>query len=282
MKWCEKYKYLYLITNMISMKQYAGSRSCECLPEEDVKYMGSSMYLNADIKLIGSENFKKEILEILPICITHDEMIDKESEIIISYNTLAPNGYNRFIPNKRTKFYVTGTTIRQRMKMKYSEELYNEKIKVLSEKQSNISKERKGKKNGMYGKHHTEESNTKNRLSQPYLNKHLPEWVREKIREGTTGENNPFYGKRHSDETKQRISDAKKGKRISDDAIARGIQTRKTNGSLLGEKNGMYGKCWISNKLTNENKAINVNELEHWINNGWRKGMIQIKKIKTC
>ena|SRR3972149_60454 len=37
--------------------------------------------------------------------------------------------------------------------------------------------------NGMFGKHHKEESNLKNRHSQPYLGKHLPEDHKRKILE---------------------------------------------------------------------------------------------------
>lgn len=48
----------------------------------------------------------------------------------------------------------------------------------------------KGKNNPFYGKHHTDETKQKIRLSLP----------------NQQGENNPFYGKKHSDETKQKLS----------------------------------------------------------------------------
>lgn len=54
-----------------------------------------------------------------------------------------------------------------------------------------------------------------------------------------SGENNPFYGKKHTEETKEKISENRKGKgaRFGKDNPMYG------NGTLIkGERNGMFGK----------------------------------------
>lgn len=64
-----------------------------------------------------------------------------------------------------------------------------------------------------------------------------------------------WIGKNHSEETKIKMSESSKGK-------------------CLGEKNGSYGTCWITNNI--ENKKIKKEELDQYIILGWSKG----RKIK--
>lgn len=101
------------------------------------------------------------------------------------------------------------------------------------ETRKKLSKSRKGKnnpmygvslsgeKNGMYGKHHSEE--TKQKLREmfsgengPMFGKHHTEETKKKISESHkgkySGENNPFYGKAHTDETKEKIRNAAKNR----------------------------------------------------------------------
>jgi hypothetical protein len=61
-----KYHYTYLITNqhpINDLQFYVGVKSCNVLPAENIEYMGSSRLLTADIKLTGSNNFRKIILK---------------------------------------------------------------------------------------------------------------------------------------------------------------------------------------------------------------------------
>lgn len=48
--------------------------------------------------------------------------------------------------------------------------------------------------------------------------------------------------------------------------------THQLNGDQKGEKNSQFGKCWIYNVDTNENKKILKNEIDKWINDKWIKG----------
>ena len=83
---------------------------------------------------------------------------------------------------------------------------------------SNITRKRlseacSGKKNGMYGKRHSEES--KRKMSESKI--------------GTqAGENNPMYGKKHTDETKHKMRAIKLGKKLSPEQRRRMSEGHKT------------------------------------------------------
>jgi hypothetical protein len=73
-----------------------------------------------------------------------------------------------------------------------------------------------GKNNGMYGKHHT--NNSKKMMSENssgvnnYLyGKHLPEETKRKISESNRGDKGYWYGKHFSEETKKKMSKSRKG-----------------------------------------------------------------------
>lgn len=60
-----------------------------------------------------------------------------------------------------------------------------------------------------------------------------------------------FTGKKHSDESKKKMSESRKGK-------------------YKGSKNSQYGTCWITNEV--DNKKIKKEDLDFYLNLGWRKG----------
>lgn len=86
MKTTNNQHYVYKITNLNpkdEQQYYIGVRSCNCLPEEDIKYMGSSKYLTKAINEQGYENFKKEILSIWS---TREEAVNEEIRLHNEYN----------------------------------------------------------------------------------------------------------------------------------------------------------------------------------------------------
>jgi len=97
--------YVYIITNTILNKQYVGSRICYKNNVEDDIYWGSSKELKQDYSIYGKDKFTKEILDYYD---NSPEMLDGETEYILKFNTLAPNGYNRFLPNIRKSFHMAG------------------------------------------------------------------------------------------------------------------------------------------------------------------------------
>lgn len=78
--------------------------------------------------------------------------------------------------------------------------------------------------------------------------KKVSEGCRKRFENGGKGS---FLGKKHTTETKLKI-----GEKISL------IQS--------GEKNSQYGTCWITKD--NENKKIKKEELDFWLQQGWKKG----------
>jgi hypothetical protein len=69
---------------------------------------------------------------------------------------------------------------------------------------------------------------------------------------------NTFFGKIHSDESKKKMSESKKG-------------------TGIGENNSQFGTCWITNEI--ENKKIKKEDLNSYINLGWRKGRKMDKNL---
>ena len=66
-----------------------------------------------------------------------------------------------------------------------------------------------------------------------------------------------WTGKKHSEETKKKMSEAKKGKGT-------------------GKVNSQFGTCWITNSI--ENKKIKKEELNSYLEKGWKKGRVKSKK----
>lgn len=237
-----KFYYVYVITNLILNKQYVGSKICY---KDDINdnYMGSSKYLNEDYKRYGKENFKKEILEKNYKNIK--DMLQGETEYILKYHTLFPNGYNRFLPNKRYGFHTNGIkhTEETKQKMRKPHKKLSEETK---QKMSNSHKGKKlsfesikkridkikGKKrnktnfkwmhnnkislmvyatdietyiNDGYIFGRLYSNETRNKMSFSRIGKHHTEETKRKQRESKLGNKNPFFNKTHSQETKERF-----------------------------------------------------------------------------
>ncbi len=91
-----KYHYTYKITDLDTNKFYIGVRSCDCKPEDDVKYLGSS-------KTFKPKNYRKEILCSFPS--RRDANIAEMG--LIRMNISNPLNENRHIPGKNgNKLYM--------------------------------------------------------------------------------------------------------------------------------------------------------------------------------
>ena len=64
---------------------------------------------------------------------------------------------------------------------------------------------------------------------------------------------NHWLGKKHTEESKAKIGKANSLKQ-------------------KGKLNSNYGNCWIYNEELKENKSINKEDLNQWIEKGWKKG----------
>ena len=140
--------YVYIITNNILNKQYVGSRLCYKTKIEDDIYWGSSKYLKKDYDIYGKENFTKEILKL--DCKDKNELLNEETNFIIKHNTLAPNGYNRFLPNQRKGFSMSGCKHSEESKQKMRGRKHTDEEKDLMKKNH---KNFKGENHPQFGTH---------------------------------------------------------------------------------------------------------------------------------
>lgn len=226
-----KQHYIYLTTNNINGMRYIGKHYGEL----DDTYLGSGKLLKEDILKYGKENFTKSILHV-----SNDDLenSEKEKQFIALYNAVS----NPLFYNIHEGGCGGNTTAG------YSQE----EKEALRRKLSEINR---GKNNGMYGKHHTEQ--TKAFLSYwaefERDNSHYrTEEFKKKMSLVTSGSNNGMYGKKHTEESKQKMSINSKGK-------------------TAGEKNGMYGKSG--------NNALNGKQIEMYDEN-WN--LIKTFNAKTA
>lgn len=173
--------YNYKITNIKTNEYYIGVRSCKCPIEED-SYMGSSSIWNKLYVKEHREVLVKEILEIFP---SRKEASIKEVIRLkeCKNDPLCINKYFDFTPD------LTGT--------KQTPE-WIEKRKVF------------GEKNGMFGKHHTEE--TKLLLSIKNTGRKHTQEAKNKI-------GSVHKGKVYSTEVRAKISKSKSKIRVIKDIV---------------------------------------------------------------
>jgi group I intron endonuclease len=179
-----KYHFIYKTINLIDNSFYIGHHSSHNL---DDPYLGSSLALKNDIKTLGSENFKREILELCE----NSEMLGEREKFWILETRALFSKYNK---------HLKGTG--QKVGFKHSEEtkkFFKENCRDISgdknpmferygELNPNFGKGLKGEDHPMYGKNHSEETKLKQRIVK--LGKY-------------DGDKNPFFGKHHSEETKE-------------------------------------------------------------------------------
>jgi hypothetical protein len=203
---------------------YFGSRSCECLPEEDVNYLGSfkSKTFNPTQKIILKDDYATRAEAIVDEIILHD------------YYDVAENPhFANQAKQKTTGFYYSakGVVRSEEYKKKMSERLKGREIKP--EWIAKAVESRKGKFDGegnpFYGKTHTPETRKRiaESLSQTYKEQGNHPWIgrkhseesKRKMREAHTGKNSHMYGKSLSDELKEKISESKIGRKWYNNGI---------------------------------------------------------------
>jgi len=114
MKKQPKFYCVYIITNIISNKQYVGSHVCY---KENDNYWCSSKTIKKECLIFG-DIFTKEILK--DDYQNKFDMLNDETKYILEYNTLAPNGYNRVLPTNHLKFHMDGCEHSKETRLKIS------------------------------------------------------------------------------------------------------------------------------------------------------------------
>lgn len=152
--------YVYQITNLVNNKKYIGKHHGEL----DDDYYGSGTLIKDAIKKYGKENFRKDILYIAN---SEKEAYEKEAEFIELFDAVNNPEYYNIAPGGEYTHSNSLSFTRDRSYCKTEE--YRKKMSLATS----------GEKNGMYGKHHTEESKKK-------MSKHSKGL--------TAGEKNGMYG----------------------------------------------------------------------------------------
>lgn len=226
-----KQHYVYITTNNINGMKYIGKHYGEL----DDTYLGSGKLLKQDILKYGKENFTKSILSISENDVENSE---QEKYFIALYNAVSNPLFYNIHEGGQGGNTTAGFSPEEKEALKRK-----------------LSEATRGEKNGMFGKHHDDQ--TKTFLSywaqfERDNSKYQTEEFRQKISKATSGSNNGMYGKRHTEESKQKMSINSKGK-------------------TAGEKNGMYGKSG--------NNALNGKRIEMYDEN-WN--LIQVFNAKTA
>lgn len=220
------YGYIYKTTNKVNNKFYIGQKhSSKFLGN---KYLGSGKRLQEAISKYGKESFSVELLEE----VATQEIIDEReiywisyynaTNMDIGYNICEGGRVNRTMIGKNNPFY--GKTFSPEVKKHLSE----------------VRKK-------MIYKPHSEE--TKRKISEKHKNKIVTQSTRDKLSENA--KNNPNYGM--------------KGKHVRKETIAK---IKATKASKV--YNGTKGYIHITNDV--EDKMISKDELQTYLDIGWRKG----------
>ena len=209
----KKYHFIYKTTDTRNGNFYIGMHSTKNLNDG---YIGSGTRLKHLIYKHGKEIFNMEILEFLP---NRELLKDREVEIVNSdllleekCMNLKPGGYG-------------------------GGKFYSEEHKFKCSKSGNE----------MFLKKMMDEQYRKD------FSKKLSDAYKKQLLEGKR-EKKYFYdwnGKTHTDETKQKLSEKKKG-------------------TGVGVTNSQYGTCWITKN--NENKKIKKTDINQYLYDGWVRG----------
>jgi hypothetical protein len=224
---------------------YFGSRSCECLPEEDSHYFGSfaDKNFNPIHKIILKDDYETRADAIKDEVILHDyydvaanpHFANRSKQTTSKFTTSGiklteeqrKKIGDRFRGKKLSKEHIqkvsaanTGRKHTPEARKKMSEAQKNSTYVPSEETRKKMGESRKGSKNHNYGKPLSEETKMK-------------------LRESQLGEKSHNYGKPLSEETKIKISENLKGREIKPEWIEKAKQNRR---SFEGENNPFYGK----------------------------------------
>ncbi len=206
--------YLYKTTCLITGRYYIGMHSTHKLEDG---YMGSGKRLRYSLRKHGVDNHVKEILEFFE---TRELLVEAEKKAITSDMIIDNN-----CMNLREGGYGGGGIWSEQHKEKFIKAGIDNFNNTKDIRMVNLLKVKSTTS------YRTNMSNGKKKYFQTH--------------DGT------FLGKQHSEESKQKISNQKKG-------------------TGIGKTNSQFGTCWITKN--NVNKKIKKEDLDLYISDGWIKG----------
>ena len=220
------YGVIYAIENKVNGKIYVGqtTKSFNERYGGDIEKNTHNKHLQNSIKKYGIENFT--IDKCICECDTKESLDEAEKFYIDFFDSANPeHGYNKTLGGE-------GGTPNEETRKK-------------------ISKAKKGKycgeKNSMYGKNayanktKEEMKIIKEKISQKSKETWQNPEYREKQSESRRGKNNGMYNKHHTEKAKQKMSQAKKGKKLSPEAKQKISKSNWLRGKT-GENHPSFGK----------------------------------------
>ena len=268
-----KYFYFYKITNNINNHFYYG---VHCTNNLNDNYMGSGKRLQYAIKKYGLENFSKEILKYFN---SKEEAFEYEEQIVNENLINNPNCYNLtngghgswshnkgkvtvkdkfgniFDVNKNDQRYISGELVS-----------INKGTTTVKDKNGNCFRIKIDDPRYISGELVSVNKNVpKKKSSVEKMRNSLKEYYKTHKAHTLYGKDHPCYGTTYI--TKDKISI-----RIKNEDLQKYLDNGWEHKRICGN---YKGKIYIHRFLENntfENKAINRNELDEYIKNGWIKG----------
>lgn len=210
------YYYLYQIRNIINNKIYVGVHKTPNLQDG---YMGSGKVIRRAIKKYGIENFEKTYLFFFD---SYEDALEKEKEVVTEEFLARPDVYNLRRGGSGGFDFINKQGLSVRNITKENAVRLNRKAQDAQKRMFIEDEEFRNKK-------------------------------RANGRRLRASEGSGFAGRTHSVETKELLSELKRGKG-------------------KGNKNSQFGTCWIYNPTSKENKKIKIEEIEEYLLNGWERG----------
>jgi hypothetical protein len=224
---------------------YFGSRSCDCLPEEDVDYFGS--YANKNFtptqKIILKSDYE-----------TRADAIKDEVTLHDYYDVAANPHFANRAKQTSTRFTTSGMKMTEEQRKKMGDRLRGRKLSIevikkvadANRGKKRSKEQRKRMSEAQKNKVYTPSEETRKKMGESRkgeknhnYGKPLSEETKMKLRESQLGEKSHNYGKPLSEETKMKISESLKGREIKPEWIEKAKQNRRT---YEGENNPFYGK----------------------------------------
>lgn len=307
----EPYGFVYITINMVNGKKYLGQRKFSDGWED---YLGSGKMFKQAVEKYGKENFKRVIVQ---FCYSEEELNDVEYKLSVDLNAVkSKDWYNMVYGGGTTTGWDMPQETRDKIGVKTKERLSDKTNHPCYGKPGLI-----GEKNPMFGVSPKERMDEE--TYQRWYDEHIPYW--QSLKEKNKGkhlwgdgpnpnsgqhlsdeqkenlskkakeryknqENHPMYGKHHSEESRNKMSEAKKGKvhlykckpvyciELNKCFYAATYAEGKLNISAQG-----IGKCCMGKQHT-AGKHPETNEPLHWIyaEDAIKKGYITKEQVDEC